>query len=772
VPIFYRNELYIVGHNGACYDDSTAGAVKWNGAGWSTVAALSGVAKEWQACCTHGDYLLLGNTGQTSERRDDTTLASVYRYDGSTLSLVKNVPNYSEVSCIASIGGILFASFCSGFRYDSSYDTPGDCQIWISVDDGANWTLDATLPQPSVYSFIEFDGSVIAVGGGNGQGTTIYRRGDAVVPMPITPVAPTLPTPTGVIGAALHNVINVRWDTPTSNLAAINGYEVMKQAHYNGATAPVQLYPFTRAVGSTTTNADITPQLAGVYTFRVRSGAWDRRAARNQQSTTLPFIETSDWSEWSAPVYYEPEVTFATPAAPTVAMPTTETIVITFASCPENSLATTELYYSLTVGTINRYDVYSHGVTSVTMIPPWPGERYTFYIKYVLGNSVSALSPASTQIVTPSSFNAPANVLASFTSASTVQLTWQDQSTGEAVFDVERYNVSSNSYSSIAALPANTTVFVDTGITNAVLTRYRVRARGGLVVSNYVESNFVPSAVGSFIITKGEVDLTNKRIYYSVNTSNWTSYNNYPAHIVVETSGDGITYTTYETFAYTGQSLSAKYVAFTDEGRTLNIRLTAINGSGAVYSNVILTLTAPSFYTAPTPPMYDPGTAYGESLVWGKDGAGEADYALTGLVNLAGNPYAATTTAIGLLDGAITEAEIITQPLGDEWSGQKTIFVAELDASTNRDISVMIGSRSDYKDVSFVYGKEIPFHKTGKTGYIKAGREFEVRLRWTSGYAHYLKIFGGRVWAKLTNQSMKTVPYFFGKKGFDPKGGK
>lgn len=780
VPVFYRNELYILGHTGECYNDGTGAAVKWNGAGWSTVSAFS-TGKEWQACCEHGDYLFVGGTGQTSGRRDDTTLASVYRYDGSSLTLMKNVPGYSEVSGLASIDGVLWASFCSGFKYnDGGYATPGDCQIWYSLDNGSNWTLDATLPQPSVYAFVEFAGTIVAIGGGAEQ--TLYVRGDPLAPAEPVPT-PTIEAPTAVTASVTGNVINVSWTAPTTNLSSVAGYEVMVQAVYSGTASPIYLYPFYNVL-SPNTNVVVTPTLAGAYSFRVRSGSYGltARERRNTPAGTTVFKYTSAWSDWSTPIQYSEAAAFAVPATPVTSMPTTSSILVTFVPCPENSNASTELYYSTaTSGTILRYDTYAHSVTNATYINVSPGETYRFYIKYVLGSTVSPLSGASTTIVVPTSFNAPTNVLAVFTSPSVVQLTWQDQSVGEAVFEVERYEASSNSFVKIAELPANTTSFTDTGITNTILTRYRVRARGGLVTSDYVTSNSIPDPVAGFKLLLRSLDTTAKRIYYGFTTSAWTSYNNSPAYVVIDISEDGVSFTEYVTLGATDGRLwqttdadkATAYISYVNPERLMYVRATAINGAGVVLSNILTLALVPTFYTTPTPPLYDPGTAYGESLVWTKDGAGEAEYALSGLVNLNGITYAATTTSIGLLDKEVQEAEIITQPMGEEWYGGKNVYVAELEASTNRDIMISIGSRSDYKDVSFSYGKEVSFHKTGKTGYFKSGNEFEVKLKWNSGYSHYLKLYGGRLWVKLTKQAMQTVPFFFGKRGYDPgKGAK
>ncbi len=88
---------------------------------------------------------------------------------------------------------------------------------------------------------------------------------------------------------------------------------------------------------------------------------------------------------------------------------------------------------------------------------------------------------------TPALPLAPSNL----TNATRVDLSWQDNSTNEAGFKVERQVVGSETWTQIATDVANTTAFADTTVLADTRYRYRVRAydwRGDSPYSNVAET--------------------------------------------------------------------------------------------------------------------------------------------------------------------------------------------------------------------------------------------------------------------------------------------
>jgi hypothetical protein len=92
-------------------------------------------------------------------------------------------------------------------------------------------------------------------------------------------------------------------------------------------------------------------------------------------------------------------------------------------------------------------------------------------IAFKNGSNPSAQASASFTIVVPS--------------AAQLTLTWQDNSTNESNFGVERKTGTSGTYALLALVPANTTLYVDAAVTRGVTYCYRVDATNGAVASSY-----------------------------------------------------------------------------------------------------------------------------------------------------------------------------------------------------------------------------------------------------------------------------------------------
>ena len=91
-------------------------------------------------------------------------------------------------------------------------------------------------------------------------------------------------------------------------------------------------------------------------------------------------------------------------------------------------------------------------------------------VAFKSGSNPSAVASASFTVVTP-----PAQLT----------LTWQDNSTNESNFGVERKTGTSGTYAQIALVSANTTSYVDTSVTHGVTYCYRVDALNSAGASAY-----------------------------------------------------------------------------------------------------------------------------------------------------------------------------------------------------------------------------------------------------------------------------------------------
>jgi hypothetical protein len=85
----------------------------------------------------------------------------------------------------------------------------------------------------------------------------------------------------------------------------------------------------------------------------------------------------------------------------------------------------------------------------------------------------------------PSSIVAPSALTAS-ASSGRITLTWSDNSSNEAAFAIERCaGKTCTNFSELTRVPANITIYINTGLGRSTTYRYRVRAINGSVTSSY-----------------------------------------------------------------------------------------------------------------------------------------------------------------------------------------------------------------------------------------------------------------------------------------------
>jgi len=544
--------------------------------------------------------------------------------------------------------------------------------------------------------------------------------------------------------------------------------------------------------------ASYMPSIAGHYRFKVMATYTFDDGSGNIITQVTPY------SAQSAPIYY-PSIDYSlpTPLTPMAVMDTIIKIDITV-PVPEISdeydqavlfgRASTELvvYFGEPPGVVKSaalvtlapgVNTYSYACT--------PGQTYYFTAQYHILNTniYSPISAPSEYIRVPGTLAPPASVSASFISPTVVNLDWIDATYGEALYEIWRIyctgpdRVLVGNWVKLAEVGRETTNFVDSNASIGQGCRYGVVARAGSYTSIISPSQFLPEVLPPPVASYSNYDVDLSLAYINFHTppmtihtgiqstdfEDWQQWNRWPYSVHVLYSYDNINFTAGALQYY--NAISSPIGIPVPQGRTVYAKVVATNGAGTVYSNLVEFIAVPQFFTPATPPVYEAGKTISRSLVWGLDGAGEADYALTGFSNYDNLKYAATKIAIGTLDKEPTDIELLSQPFGKEWYGGKTVYSVEVDATANRDVFIEVGSRDNYKDEKFDLGREVVMHKTGRVGYIKAGREFEVCLKWRSGVPDDVKFWGLRLWLKLTGrQGLNTIPIFYGRRGFNPKG--
>lgn len=163
---------------------------------------------------------------------------------------------------------------------------------------------------------------------------------------------------------------------------------------------------------------------------------------------------------------------------------------ITASSPPEIVIVGTNFLTEtlVTVGNIAATSVAVESSTQLRVtLPPLPfGGTLPVVVQHRGGSAVGSL----TVIGTPS---APANLVAQVISPTEVTLTWQDTSSNETGFVVERKLGDAGSFVQVSTTQPNTTSFLDRNLTQRITVTYRVRAVNALGASaNSNEATAVP----------------------------------------------------------------------------------------------------------------------------------------------------------------------------------------------------------------------------------------------------------------------------------------
>jgi hypothetical protein len=218
------------------------------------------------------------------------------------------------------------------------------------------------------------------------------------------------------------------------------------------------------------------------------------------------------------------------------------------------------------------------------------GNTYVYQVKAVNGVVSSAYTnTVSVAVPLPPPPAAPTSLIAAVQTGPRVQLTWQDNATGETGFVVERA-ANGGAFAQIAAPGPRTGTgnvsYTDTTVTAGNTYTYRVKAVNGLVSSTY--SNTVsaavllPAAPSSLRVTAARAGFTD-----SV-TLNWTDNANNETSFTIQRS----TNATFTANVINTNNVPANAVTYTQTGvsrtTTFYYRIRAVNSVGtSAWSNVV-----------------------------------------------------------------------------------------------------------------------------------------------------------------------------------------
>ncbi|WP_455210292.1 fibronectin type III domain-containing protein [Kaarinaea lacus] len=196
---------------------------------------------------------------------------------------------------------------------------------------------------------------------------------------------------------------------------------------------------------------------------------------------------------------------------------------------------------------------------------------------------------------------APSGLVASATSSSEIDLSWNDNSANETGFKIERSTVQNSGYSQIGTTAANVTTYASTGLNANATYYYRVRAynaSGDSLYSNIAsDTTYAAVPIGPSNVSITDITASSARINWSDNADNETGFELGHCTGLVGVTGDGLMWCTSgfvadtqlsantTSYVWTGLSASTPYSifirAFNNAGPSGNIGVSFTTTAGS-----------------------------------------------------------------------------------------------------------------------------------------------------------------------------------------------
>ena len=397
----------------------------------------------------------------------------------------------------------------------------------------------------------------------NSLGSSAYSNTASASTTPPQPGAPTLLTVTAVTFAQ----VTLAWQ---DNSAGEDGFEIERKTE-NGA------YTLIAGVGVNVTGyTDNGVSELTSYTYRVRAvNAGGASAYSNEASATTPL----------QPMLAPSNLTAGAVASTEIRLAWTDNSANETGFKIERKVSG-GVYAQLAISPAHTGTGAGISYTDTSALQPNTG--YVYRVRAAGSNGDSAYSNEAGVTTVPLPPGAPSGLAVANTSATTLNLSWTDNSTNETGFKVER-RTGAGPFTFIGQAPADTATFQDAGLAADTLYTYRVRATGTAgdsANSNEAASSTPPTAPSNLTASgavAGQITLT------------WTDTSQSETGFKIERKAGGsygalVTAPANSTvFADTGLNPHTAY--------TYRIRATNAGGDSA-YSGEAAVLTLPATPTA------------------------------------------------------------------------------------------------------------------------------------------------------------------------------
>ncbi|MFH1230934.1 MAG: fibronectin type III domain-containing protein [Planctomycetota bacterium] len=325
----------------------------------------------------------------------------------------------------------------------------------------------------------------------------------------------------------------------------------------------------------------------------------------------------------------------------------------------ERASAITPVTYS-EIATVNS-NVTSYSDTGLV-------DGMTYFYRVRAYNSILGDTDYTAEKSVTTPLNAPSALNVAVISASQINLTWTDNSNGEAGFGIERKTGAGGTYSHIATIGANVTAYSDTGLIDGATYYYRVMAYHDSAYSNEASTAILlnaPTNLVTNIPSPLQINLT-----WFDNSLNEDGFR-------IERSLDGVTFTQ---LALVGSNIAAYSDTSVVGETTYYYRVRAYNAVGdSAYSNESYLTTAPN---APSSLNATAISATAITLTWTDNSNAETGFKIERKTG-SGGTYA-QITVVGVNGVTYTDNTLI---------GETTYYYRILAYNTN--------GNSDYSSEAF-----------------------------------------------------------------------
>jgi fibronectin type 3 domain-containing protein len=312
----------------------------------------------------------------------------------------------------------------------------------------------------------------------------------------------------------------------------------------------------------------------------------------------------------------------------------------------QRSLASNSGFTTIATLPANTTSYVNSGLTGST----------TYYYKVQATNSAggSTWSNTASATTTAGPPNAPSNLTAAASGSSVINLSWTDNSADETSFVVERSLTSNSGFTTIATLAANTTTYVNSGLTGSTTYYYRVQATNAAGSSAWSNT---ASATTTGVLPNAPSNLTATAAGSSVINLAWTDNSTDETSFVLQRSlSEGSGFTTIAT-------LPANTTTYVNSGltgsTTYYYRVQAANAAGSsAWSNTANATTTGGLPAAPSNLVAKSGSCRAINLTWVDNSTNETSFQIsrslssngtyTNIATLPANTTAYTNTGLSL----------------------------------------------------------------------------------------------------------------------------